>query len=311
MVALVAFVLALAGSNLDGERPFTVTVDVSQVDRATMGDEAINASYKSLLLRLIGEGFQVAERGGDIAVEVLPAASAETLRIVVRSAAAKAERDIPVASTTGEEAQLRLVHEAVDLVREARDALTAARAATPVRAAPPPIPSTVPPAHPAPALGARAGAAIAWSGSSPGLLADLGAELSFGRWSATLGFFAHQPLDLPGPLSLSEGGALVGLAGEQMLTRRLSLNANLSGGILGQRYRYSDTAAASDSGLLWDPVGALRIGADVCLSRRWRLGLFAGALLTLHDREHVTAAGSLWHGSRLRPFVGLGAKGFP
>jgi hypothetical protein len=199
----------------------------------------------------------------------------------------------------------------VDLVRQARDALTAARAATPVRPALPPTPSTVPPARPAPALGARAGAAVAWSGSSPGLLADLGAALSFGRWSATLGFFVHQPLDLPGPLSLSEGGALVGLGGEQMLARRLSLNASLSGGVLGQRYRYSDATGASDSGLLWDPVGSMRIGADARISRRWKLGLFAGALLTLHDREHVTSAGALWHGSRWRPFVGLGAQVLP
>lgn len=101
--------------------PFTVTVDVSAVDSATMGDEVINAAYKSLLLRLIGEGYTVADpdRGGDIMVRIQPSEKRSNLKVVVQASTATAERNVAIGDAAGEEAQLRLIHETLDLVRQA------------------------------------------------------------------------------------------------------------------------------------------------------------------------------------------------
>ena len=330
----IVLALALGAATARDRTPFaaTVTVNISTVNRATMGDEALGAVYKSLLLHLIGEGYSVAdpERGGEIAVTVSPAEDKGRLRLVVVTSAGRSERVVPIGDISDEDSQLRIIHETVELVRLAREALERQRAAaaaslTPTVAqrdaqeqrtrAPAPRPTVtvapreVPGQKPnRPAWGARASTGLLWSAGSPGALADLDAMLAARTWDITLGFFAHAPLDLPRELHLYEWGSMAGAGLRYEFSPRLALKTEVTGGFVEQAYHYSDAAGMSDRGSLWDALASLRADASLRLTPEWHLGLAAGTWLTLHDREHITGERTLWHGPHLRPFVGLGVE---
>jgi hypothetical protein len=317
MFALFVVALTSWAPSPQDQGALRVTVDLSAIDRATMADENINAAYKGLVLRLIGEGYSVAEpdRGGDIMIEVLPSDEPAKLRIVVSTAAGQeAERVVPISLSADEEAQFRFIHEAVDLVRHAREVLAQARGAPPeppMPLAPPTAAEQVRQAPAAAAVAARAGSAAMWSGRSLGILATLDGTLIRGRWQVGLGGFLHEPLDLPRALHLFEWGGWLTVGVRRSLAGCFSAQADLSAGFVDQVYRYADTNTASDRGSLWDPLAQARAGMGCSVSPRWRFHLGAGTLLTLHERSHVTPTQRLWHGPQVRPFVGIGVEFLP
>jgi len=292
----------LVGASSSGwARSFTVTVDFSAVDREVLGDSALNTAYKSLLVRLVEDGFSVSDpnQGGDIVVRVRRT-SEQNLNILVETSAGIRSRKVRFGEGAGEEAEFQLIHAALDLARGARDELS-----TVVAPLPPPVVKTR-------ATGARVGGAMMWSGSSRGIMANGDAELRLGPVCLSAGLVAHQPLGLPRELHVFEWGALAGVRlGTRALAPWLVLEAGLGVGFLQERYSYSDASGAQDSGVLNDPLASGSLGAAVELGRGVRVGLDAGTWWTLHARTHDTADGILWKGPKLRPFVGLRLEYLP
>jgi hypothetical protein len=292
----------LVGASSNGvARSFTVTVDFSAVDREVLGDSALNTAYKSLLVRLVEDGFSVADpnQGGDIVVRVRRT-SGQNLNILVETSAGVRSRKVRFGEGAGEEAEFQLIHAALDLARGAGDELSSV------------VPSIPPPVVKTRATGARVGGAMMWSGSSVGIMANGDAELRLGPVCLAAGLVAHQPLGLPSELHLFEWGALAGARlGTRALAPWLVLEAGLGVGFLQERYRYSDASGAQDSGVLNDPLASGSLGAAVELSRGVRVGLDAGTWWTLHARTHDTADRTLWKGPKLRPFVGLRLEYLP
>jgi hypothetical protein len=276
-------------------RSFTVTVDFSAVDRELLGDSALNTAYKGLLVRLVEDGFSVADpnQGGDIVVRVRRT-SEQNLNILVETSTGIRSHKVRFGEGAGEEAEFQLIHAALDLARGARDELSTV------------APSLPRPAVRARAMGARVGSAMMWSGSSTGVMANGDAELRLGPVCLAAGLVAHRPLGLPNELHVFEWGALAGARlGTRALAPWLALEASLSGGYLQERYSYSDASGAQDSGVLHDPLASGSLGAAVELGRGVRIGLDAGTWWTLHARTHDAADRAAWKGPKLRPFAGL------
>ena len=301
LIAWLVLGLLIGASSPGLARSFTVTVDFSAVDREVLGDSALNTAYKSLLVRLVEDGFLVADpnQGGDIVIRVRRT-SEQNLHILVETSAGVRSRKVRFGEGAGEEAEFQLIHAALDLARGARDELSSV------------VPSIPPSVVKTRATGARVGGAMMWSGSSTGIMANGDGEARLGPLRLTLGLVAHQPLGLPSELHVFEWGALAGARlGTRALAPWLVLEAGLGVGFLQERYRDSDASGAQDSGVLNDPLASGSLGAAVELGRGVRVGLDAGTWWTLHARTHDTADGTLWKRPKLRPFVGLRLEYLP
>jgi len=301
LIAWLVFGSIVGASSHGVARTFTVTVDFSAVDREVRADSALNTVYKSLLVRLVEDGFSVVDpnQGGDIVIRVRRT-SEQNLNILVETSAGGRSHKVRFGEGAGEEAEFQLIHAALDLARGARDELSSV------------VPSIPPPVVKTRATGARIGGAMMWSGSSTGIMANGDAELRLGPVCLSAGIVAHQPLGLPSELHVFEWGALAGARlGTRALAPWLVLEAGLGVGFLQQRYRYSDASGAQDSGVLNDPLASGSLGVAVELGRGVRTGLDAGTWWTLHARTHDTADGTLWKGPKLRPFVGLRLEYLP
>jgi hypothetical protein len=292
----------LVGASSDGvARSFTVTVDFTAVDREVLGDSALHTAYKSLLVRLVEDGFSLADpsQGGDIVVRVRRT-SEQNLNLLVETSAGIRSRKIRFGEGAGEEAEFQLIHAGLDLARAARDELS-----TVAPSLPPSVVRTR-------ATGARVGGAMMWSGSSTGVMANGEGEARLGPLRLTLGLVAHQPLGLPSELHMFEWGALAGARfGTRALAPWLVLEAGVGVGFLQERYSTSDASGVKDSGVLNDPLASGSLGAAVELGAGMRIGLDAGTWWTLHARTHDSADKTLWKGPKLRPFVGLRLEYLP
>ena len=178
-----------------------VTVDFSAVDREVLGDSALHAAYKGLLVRLVEDGFAIAEPNqvGDIVVTVRRT-SEQNLNLVVESSAGTRSRKIRFGEDAGEQAEFQLIQATIELVHGARDVLSAA----PI-SAPPPMENPR-------AVGAQLGGAILWSGSAAGVMANGDAEVRVGVVRLTAGLVGHEPLGLASDLRIFEWGGPGGCA---------------------------------------------------------------------------------------------------
>ena len=295
MIALLLLELLVGASPERAAKAFTVAVDLAAVHREVLGDSALNTAYKSLLQRLVEDGFSIADpnQGGDIVVRVRRT-SEQNLNILVETSAGLRSHKVRFGEDAGEQAEFQLVHSTLELVRGARDDLS-----VPVLAVPPSAMKTR-------AVGAQLGGAMLWSGSSLGAMVHGDAELTLGIVHLTLGLVAHQPLGLPGELHIFEWGAL---AGARLSTHALApwlvLDAGLGAGFLQERYSGSDAGGADDRGALHDPLATGGLGIALEVARGLRIGLEGGTWLMLHARTHETASGALWKGPQVRPFAGL------
>jgi len=295
-MALLVLELLLGTSPDRAVKASKVTVDFSAVDREMLlGDSALRAAHNSLLVRLVEDGFAIADSGqvGDIAVTVRRT-SDQNLNLLVETSAGVRSRKIRFGEDAGEQAEFQLIQVTIELVRAARDDLSASAPALPPQAVKPR------------GVGAQLGGAILWSGSSAGVMANADAELTLGAVQLTLGLVGHQPLGLPSDLRIFEWGAL---AGARMETRAfapwLALEVALGGGYLQERYSESDTSGAETRGVLHDPVATASLGAALEVARGLFVGLDGGAWLIPRAREHITASGTAWKAPHLRPFAGV------
>ena len=301
MITWLVLGLLVGGAPEGVAKSLTVTVDFSAVDREMRSDSALNAAYKSLLVRLVEDGLRVADPNqvGDIVVRVRRT-SEQNLNVLVESSAGTKSRKVRFGDESGEQAEFQLIQAAVELVRGARDELAAA------------TPLALPPDERPRAVGARLGGAVMRSGASTGVMANGDAEARLGPLRLTLGLVAHQPFGLPSDLHIFEWGALAGARlGTHALAPWLVLEAGLGGGFVQERYKTSDASGAQDRGVLHDPLVTGSLGAALELGRGVRIGLDAGAWWTLHARTHTTADGTLWKGAKVRPFVGVCVEYLP
>jgi len=294
MIALLVLELLVATSSDGAAKTFTVNVDFSAVDREVLGDTVLRTAYKSVLSRLVEDGFSVLDPtlSGDIVVRVRRT-SEQNLNILVETPAGIRSHKVRFGEGAGEEEVFQLIHTTVDLVRGARDELSASAPAAP------------PAAH-SRAVGAELGGATLWSGSSAGAMANGDAELRLGAVRLTLGLVAHQPMGLPSELHIFEWGALAGAGvSTHALAPWLVVQVALSGGYLQQRYSGNDASGAETRGAVSELLATGSLGAALEVARGLSLGLHAGTWLTPHGQTYLTASGAQWKAPRLRPFAGV------
>ena len=301
MNALLVLQLLVGTSPDRAAKSFSVAVDFSAVAREVLGDSALHRAHKSLLVRLVEDGFSLADPnlGGDIVVKVRRT-SEQNLNILVETSTGIRSHKLRFGEDAGEQEEFQLIQVTLELVRGARDELSVL------------VPVAPPPGARNRAVGAQLGGAMLWSGSSTGVMANGDAELKLGPLHLTLGLVAHQPLGLPRALHIFEWGALAGARlGTHALAPWLVLEAALGGGFVQERHSFSDANGDEDRGVLHDPLGSGSLGAAVELTRGLRIGLNAGTWWTLHTRTHTSADETLWKGPKLRPFAGLRVEYLP
>jgi hypothetical protein len=295
MMALLVLELLVGTSPDRSVKAPNVTVDFSAVDREVLGDSALHAAYKGLLVRLVEDGFAIAEPNqvGDIVVTVRRT-SEQNLNLVVESSAGTRSRKIRFGEDAGEQAEFQLIQATIELVRAAHDGLSASYVPAP------------PPMENPRAVGAQLGGAILWSGSSAGVMANGDAEVRLGVVRLTAGLVGHEPLGLASDLRIFEWGALAGARmGTRALAPWLALEVALAAGYLQERYSYTDATGAEARGALHDPLASGSLGAALEIARGLCIGLDAGTWLTPHAHNHLTATGTSWKAPRVRPFAGL------
>jgi hypothetical protein len=293
----------------------SVSVELSGFERGTAADQFVNAAYKGLLVRLVGEGLAFVDTTANADLRVRLRRLPGAITIDVETAVGASRARLPLAAL-GEGEQLRLMHTTLELVRAARAELLKVRDA-PVVARPPAAgpPTTAPALRSTPpppstwTFGARADAGVMVSGRDAGLLTEVSAVARHRAWVLSLVGGLHKPLGLAAELSLLEWGVLAGLAYRVSVSPRFALEPVLAAGLWQHRYRYADASGAADHGSWLDPALAARLQASVRLTPAWRIGLVVGTLVTLHARVHETAAGTLWRGPQLRPTATLALEG--
>jgi hypothetical protein len=295
MIALLVLELLLGTSPDRAAKAPNVTVDFSAVDRELLGDTALHVAYKSLLARLVDDGFVMTEpnQAGAIVVTVRRT-SEQNLSLQVESAAGIRSRKLRFGESAGEQEEFQLVQATIELVRGARDDLSAMAPSPPAFSA-----STR-------AVGAELGGAMMWSGSSTGVMENLDAAVRLGPLRLTVGLVGHEPLGLPSDLHIFEWGALAGARlGTHALAPWLALQMALGGGFLQERYSGSDVGGVESRGAVNEALGTGSLGVALEIATGLCLGLDAGAWLTPHGHTYLTASGAQWKAPRLRPFAGL------
>jgi hypothetical protein len=287
----------------------TVSVDLRAIDRQDY--DAIGASdlYKSLVVRLVGEGLAFVNDGeaSDIRVQ-LARPTPGVLDIAVLTHLGSHRASIPFSTPGTEQQRLAIIHAALGLVRQARVELL-----TPPQAvAAPPVVDVLPAAQVAAPtawdVGPDAGASMLKSADSWGLLTHLGAAVRREVFAFEAYLAVHQPAGLPSALDVLEGGAFVGAAvRSSVMVPWLDVEAGLYVGAWHQRFTYRDAAGHTDSGVRWDAAATGQVSLEATVAQRMRLGVHLGGLMNLHERAHRTATELLWRSPQLRPFVGLSA----
>ena len=298
MIAWLVLELLLGTSPDRTVKALNVSVDFSAVYREVLADTALHRAHKNLLVRLVEDGFTLADPSqvGDIVVTVRRT-SEQNLNIIVESAAGTRSRKLRFGEDAGEQTEFQLGEVIIELARGARDDLSTLS------------PSLPPPAAKTRAVGAQLGGAILWSGSSAGVMANGDAEVKLGALQLTLGLVGHQPLGLPSDLHIFEWGALAGARlGTRALAPWLALQVALGAGYLQQRYSGSDASGAetrSARGAVNELLATGSLGAALELARGLSLGLHAGTWLTPHGQTYLAAGEEVWKAPRLRPFAGV------
>lgn len=275
-----------------------MTVEVA-VDRGTLDDAAVNAAYKSLLVRLVSDGFAFVDlAGGADLIVRLRDAGPKSVFVVVDSQVGSLRAAVALDPTASEPEQLGLVQTALALARTARDDLMRAKRE------PPPVDETA-----LWRLGAIADGLVLSSGGGAGAMLD--AYGTFGKTPLTfvLGVAGHRPLGLPGELRLIEWAGVFGLRlGGTLLAPWFSTDAGLDAGLCQQRAAYADATGVTGQTALFDLCAMARWRVAVAFVAGWRIGATAGTWLTLHERRYLTTSRPLWTAGKARPFFGLGAQ---
>lgn len=295
--------------------PLTISVELDRFEKGTAADLFVNAAYKGLMIRLVGEGLAVVDATANAELRVHLVRRPAAIEIRVRSAVRTLQAKVPL-SALGESDQLRLMHTTLELVRAARAELQARPAAqvTSKRATPASLPTTastttrarpLEPARTSWSFGARAEAGVMLSSRNVGLLAEVGAVAHRGAWMLGLVGGVHRPLGIAPDLSLLEWGMRAALGYRASLGARLALEPGVALGFWQHRYDYADATGAADSGSWLGPTAAAHLRLWALLAKKWRVGLLVGTFVMLHARVHETVSRTLWRGPQLRPMTTL------